>query len=163
MTISYSHPKMSDLATIMEIERASFSTEEAATEAAMKERILLINDTFIVARDEQNKVVGYIVGPAFGQRYLTDDLYHKLKSNTPELQYQTVLSLAVSPSYRHLGIGSHLLTHLAKIAIKQNRKGITLTCLAELVSFYEKNGYQNEGVSTSAHAGELWYNMVLAF
>lgn len=39
-----------DLARIMDIERAGFSEAEAATEAAMKERIEKISDTFFCSR-----------------------------------------------------------------------------------------------------------------
>ncbi len=160
MKLVINHPKLADLATIMTIERAGFSAEEAATENAMAERITLINDTFVVARNEKAEVIGYIVGPAFDQRYLTDDLYDELTPNDPKAPYQTVLSLAVAPDYHGQGLGSLLLSHLAEIAKAQHRQAITLTCLAELVPFYEKNGYQNEGISDSAHAGEIWYNMV---
>lgn len=40
------------------------------------------------------------------------------------------------------------------------REGITLTCKQELVSFYEKFGFVNHGVSDSQHGGIRWYNMV---
>lgn len=159
MEIIVDHPKMKDLATIMTIEQAGFSVAEAASEKAMAERIALINDTFIVARNKQT-VIGYIVGPAFNERYLTDELYDELTPNSLTDPYQTVLSLAVAPEYHHLGLGSKLLASLAETAKIQKRQAITLTCLADLVPFYEKNGYQNEGVSASAHAGEIWYNMV---
>ncbi|WP_314064965.1 GNAT family N-acetyltransferase [uncultured Vagococcus sp.] len=159
MTLVFNHPELKDLARIMKIEQEGFSPEEAATEKAMAERIELINDTFIVARNEE-QVVGYIVGPAYNKRYLTDDLYEELTPNDQSAPYQTVLSLAVAVDYHYQGLGSDLLSCLAERAKSQGRKAITLTCLAELVPFYEKNGYQNEGVSESAHAGERWYNMV---
>lgn len=162
MKLTFTHPKMTDLPTIMRIEQAGFSKEEAATEQAMAERIQLIKDTFIVARNERGTVVGYIVGPAFSERYLTDELYEEMVPNNQTDQYQTVLSLAVDPACHQQGLGSQLLTHLAETAKAQNRKAITLTCLEELVPFYETNGYQNEGVSDSTHAGEIWYNMVFS-
>lgn len=74
--------------------------------------------------------------------------------------YQTVLSLAVHPDFRGHGIGSQLLAELAQVAKAQGRVAITLTCLADLIPFYESNDYQNEGISASSHAGETWYNLV---
>lgn len=162
MNLTFNHPEMTDIQTIMRIERAGFSPEEAATEAAMRERIQLISDTFITAHDNE-QLVGYIVGPAFHHRYLTDELYEVLTANHPADPYQTVLSLAIDPDYQQLGIASQLLERLAETAKEQGRKGITLTCLTDLIPFYEKNGYQNEGVSASAHADEIWYNMVYEF
>jgi len=160
MTLTITPAQPQDLSQIMTIENAGFSPAEAATEASMAERIRLIADTFLVAR-EGAEVLGYVVGPAFDQRYLTDELFDKSTPNNPADAYQTVLSLAVSPAHQKEGLGSQLLTALAQVARHQHRQAITLTCLARLVPFYERNGYVNEGVSASAHAGETWYNLVL--
>ena len=68
--------------------------------------------------------------------------------------------MAVARPYRHHKIGTQLLTQLAQVARFQKRQAITLTCLADLIPFYEVNGYINEGLSASQHADEKWYNMV---
>lgn len=148
-----------DLSQIMTIENAGFSSAEAATEASMAERIQQIPDTFLVAK-QRKTIVGYIVGPAFDQRYLTDDLFERTMPNAAGDAYQTVLSLAVSPLHRHEGVAGQLLEALAVVAFDQHREAITLTCLEKLVPFYERHGYVNEGVSASSHAGETWYNLV---
>lgn len=160
MNLHFEPARLTELSEIMFIENASFSRAEAATKTAMQERIKLYPETFIVAKNGQEQVVGYIVGPAFNQRYLADALFDQSRSNRPQDRYQTVLSLAVHPDFRGQGAASQLLTELAKVAKAQGRIAITLTCLASLVPFYELNGYQNEGISTSSHAGEIWYNMV---
>ncbi len=160
MSLTINPAQAADLDQIMTIEHAGFSPAEAATSASMAERIALIPDTFLVAKQGAT-VVGYVVGPAFDQRYLTDALFEKSTPNAAGDAYQTVLSLAVSPDHRGAGIASHLLTALATVARRQHRQAITLTCLKRLVPFYEANGYVNEGVSTSTHAGETWYNLVL--
>ena len=38
-----------------------------------------------------------------------------------------------------------------------------LTCKAGLVSYYEKFGFQNRGVSPSALARQTWYDMAALF
>lgn len=151
--------QVSDLAAIMAIETAGFSPAEAATKSSMQARIAAYPETFIVAV-VADQVQGYIVGPAIDQRYLTDDLFASAAVNTDTAQYQAVLSLAVAPSRRGQGLGGQLLAELAQVATAQHRRAITLTCLQRLVSFYEANGYRNEGQSASSHAGEVWYNMV---
>jgi len=160
MTITINSAQPQDLTAIMTIENAGFSADEAATDTSMAERIRQIPDTFLVAKQGAT-VVGYIVGPAFDQRYLTDVLFEKTTPNAAGDAYQTVLSLAVSPDHRGAGIAGKLLTALAQVARTQQRQAITLTCLKRLVPFYESHGYINEGVSASAHAGETWYNLVL--
>ncbi|WP_127849566.1 GNAT family N-acetyltransferase [Lacticaseibacillus hulanensis] len=151
-------PRTDDLAAVMQIERAGFTPAEAASETSMAERIAVIPDTFFVA--ELDKVVaGFIVGPAIDRRYLTDDLFDHLTPNAPADDYAAVLSIAVAPSHRNEGLGSALLTAFAHRAKEQGRKLVSLTCLDRLMPYYEKNGYVNEGVAESTHAGEVWFNM----
>lgn len=161
MDLYYEPAHPDELLEIMKIENTGFSPAEAATTEAMAERISSYPDTFIVAKNKSAKILGYIVGPAFNRRYLTDELYGHAHPNNPDDKYQAVLSLAVDPDFRHLGIGSRLLTQLSHVATTQKRAAITLTCLQNLVPFYERNGYHNEGVSNSSHAAETWFNMVL--
>lgn len=160
MKITFGQAQPQDLDQIMAIESAGFSEEEAAKRSSMKDRIRDYPDTFLVAKDGQN-VAGYIVGPAYNKRYLDDNLYEESHPNRKSDLYQTVLSLAVNSDYQGKGIGSQLLKQLAVVAKKEGRKLISLTCLKRLVPFYEQNGYVNEGVADSSHAGEVWYNMVL--
>ena len=160
MTLKFRAAQPADLTPIMRIENAGFTPDEAATQTAMRARIAQYPDTFIVA-EENDQVLGYIVGPAIDQRYLADDLFVEAQPNAASAQYQSVLSLAVSPTAQHRGLGSALLTQLKTVAAAQHRQAITLTCLKRLVPFYEANGYVNEGVSDSSHAGEVWYNLVL--
>ncbi|MBA1435144.1 GNAT family N-acetyltransferase [Bombilactobacillus bombi] len=159
MECDFRKSQLNDLEQIMLIENSGFTPAEAATPKAMRERIKNISDTFIVAINDE-EILGYVVGPTFNQRYLTDNLYQHAPQNSRFDAYQTVLSLAVKPAFRQHGVGSQLLSRLAQIARQQNRQGITLTCLQRLVPFYELNGYVNEGLSSSQHAGENWYNMV---
>lgn len=151
----------SDLAAIMAIETAGFSPAEAATKSSMQARIAAYPETFIVAF-VADQVLGYVVGPAIDQRYLTDELFARAAVNAAAAPYQAVLSLAVAPSCRGQGLGGQLLAELAQVATAQHRRAITLTCLERLVPFYEANGYRNEGRSASSHAGEVWYNLVKA-
>nr|WP_282564738.1 GNAT family N-acetyltransferase [Liquorilactobacillus sicerae] len=153
---------MVDLAAIMRIENKDFSAAEAASPQAMAERIKIIPETFLGAYLGE-KLLGYLVGPAIRQRYLSDDLYQRVTVNLPTAQapYQAVLSLAVAPIFQNQGIGSQLLKTLAQQAKRQRRRGLTLTCLTKLVVFYQKNDFIDEGISSSKHAGEQWHNMFL--
>lgn len=159
MAIEFRNAQAADLQTIMTIENAGFTPDEAATEDSMRERIALIPDSFIVAT-ESDQLLGYIVGPAIDVRYLYDELFAHLTANDAHAQYLSVLSLAVAPDAQGRGVGGQLLAAFAARARQQGRSGITLTCLKRLVPFYEAHGYVNEGVADSAHAGETWYNMV---
>ena len=161
MTITFRNALLKDLDRIMAIEHAAFSKEEAASRTAMRERIIMIRDTFIVATDTEDRPVGYVVGPVIEERCLYDDLFDKTVKNPQIGGYQSILSLAVGENHQKQGLASKLLMALADTARTHKRKGVTLTCLEGLIPFYQKQGYVLQGVSASQHAGEIWYDMVL--
>lgn len=150
---------MADWNVIVDIESQNFSAEEAATPEAIKERIERISDTFLVAVID-DEIAGYIEGPVVSQRYLTDDLFHKVTENPNVGGFIAVTSLSVSENFKGQGLGTALLAALKDLAVAQNRQGITLTCHDYLISYYEMNGFVDEGESESEHGGTLWYNMV---
>lgn len=160
MDIHFTVPHREDLEELMDIEYAGFTPDEAATKEAMLERIEIIADSFIVARDSRDKILGYVVGPVIPQRYITDELFEHTIPNPPSGGIQSILSLAVHPHHRGKGIAVKLLNELEKMCVRYQRQGITLTCLDHLVPFYEANGYCNEGESASGHAGKVWFNLV---
>ena len=92
-----------------------------------------------------------------------DELFEETVPNPKSGGYQSILSLVVASDYRNQGLASQLLKQLEKLSQKNQRQGITLTCLEDLIPFYEQNGYQNEGISTSQHANEIWFNLVKEF
>ncbi|MEK5442314.1 GNAT family N-acetyltransferase [Fredinandcohnia sp. FSL W7-1320] len=148
-----------DLEQLLHIENEGFSVEEAATREAFIERIRLIADSFIVA-EQEGEILGYINGPVIDQPYITDDLFTEIRPNPESGGYQSVLGLAVSRKNRNQGIAKSLLEKMQELVKKNEREGITLTCKQELVSFYEKLGLVNHGLSESKHGGVNWYNMV---
>jgi GNAT superfamily N-acetyltransferase len=68
--------------------------------------------------------------------------------------------LAVAKRARNQGIAKILIEKMEELVEENERLGITLTCKQELVSFYEKCGFVNHGMSESQHGGVTWYNMV---
>lgn len=109
----------SDLDQIVAIEQAGFTPEEAGTPAAFKVRIDNLADSFLVARDDQGTVQGFIVGPVDASPYVLDDMYATSKPNQPTGGNQLVLSLAVAPSAQHQHLGSQLLAALEDVAKKK--------------------------------------------
>lgn len=156
-----------DLPAILRIERLGFNEAESGTAAQYQARINQLADTFLAARDA-DQLVGFIVGPVVDARFkyiedwMEDWMYEANVQNQNRAQpggNQTIQTIAVDPDYRGQGIGSSLLQAIEKQAIKNQRHHIALTCLLDRVPFYEKNGYVNQGIAASAHAGEVWYNM----
>ncbi|NMD71240.1 GNAT family N-acetyltransferase [Bacillus sp. DNRA2] len=148
-----------DLEDLLRIENEGFSKEEAATRDAFVQRIQMIADTFIVV-EKEGEILGYINGPIINQQYITDDLFAEIHENPNRGGYQSILGLAVSKTARNQGIAKILIAKMEELVKVNEREGITLTCKQELVSFYEKYGFSNHGISESQHGGVTWYNMV---
>ncbi|WP_462410843.1 GNAT family N-acetyltransferase [Neobacillus sp. Marseille-QA0830] len=151
--------KTEDLSELVIVENLCFTKEEAATISAFEERIQMIPDSFFVA-EEGGAVVGLVNGPVLDTPYITDDLFSKIKANPPTGGHQSILGLAVRPSHQNQGIATALLTHIEKKAKEKDRETVTLTCKKDLINYYKKHGYENNGVSSSTHGGVVWYNMV---
>ncbi len=109
--------RLDDLQAIVEIEQENFSDMAASLET-MKERILTIPDTFLVAEID-GAVAGYIEGPVVPQRYLTDDLFHQVEKNPVSGGFIAVTSLSVSPRFQGQGVGTALLATMKDLAIAQ--------------------------------------------
>jgi ribosomal protein S18 acetylase RimI-like enzyme len=151
--------KMEDLPELTAIEQLCFTKEEAATKEAFEKRIRHIPDSFFTA-EENGAVVGLVNGPVIKTAYITDDLFQEIEENPATGGNQSILGLAVRPDYQNRGVASLLLTRLEKDAREKRRETITLTCKENLISFYEKLGFHNHGVSSSVHGGVVWYNMI---
>lgn len=159
MQIQIEHVQPGDLAAVVKIERLGFSAAEAGTPAAFPERINRLRETFLVAR-MAGRVVGFIVGPAVAEPFVTDDMYTHTPTNLPRGGHQLVLSIATDPAYRGHGIGGQLLAALEQEARAAHRLTMSLDSLAKNVPFYEHHGFHKARVSDSTHANETWYSLV---
>ncbi|MFD1417937.1 GNAT family N-acetyltransferase [Companilactobacillus keshanensis] len=150
---------LSDLDEIMTIEKQGFNSAEAGSVEGYRERIQKLNKTFLVAKDDSNKVIGFICGPAVSTRFVKDEMYDKTPDNMAIGGHQLIFTIAISPNFRGQGIGSRLLNEFEKIAKRDKRESIALTCLKDRIPFYEKNGFKNMGQADSNHGNEIWFNM----
>ncbi|MDY0942237.1 MULTISPECIES: GNAT family N-acetyltransferase [Priestia] len=147
-----------DLKQLITLENKGFTPEEAASKDAFITRIKTIPDTFIVV-EENEEMIGYVNGPVISAPFITDDLFEKTISNPETGGHQSILGIVVNPQHHHKGIASMLLGAFEKQARDKQRLTVTLTCKEELIPFYEKNGYVNQGAAESQHAGVQWFNM----
>ena len=160
--IIYDTAKTTDLDDIMFVENSSFEPDERLSQASMLERIHLIPERFLVARNEMGKVIGMVMGPTSNHPYLLDEMFEETQVSLTTDPTQIIVSLAVSADYRGLGIATSLLDNLVSLARKEKRQSIALTCLARLIPYYERYGFVNKGKSQSQLAGETWYNMTFS-
>lgn len=147
---------------LAEIEAICFPSEEAAGQETLKERLIAFGTHFYLL-EREGKVIGFINGMASDKDRICDEMFEDASLHREDGDWQMVFGLDVLPDYRRRGYAGILLNYLIEEAKKQGRKGCVLTCKEYLISYYEKFGFVNQGISGSSHGGAVWYDMVLYF
>ncbi len=104
--LKFDQARAEDLDRIVEIERAGFNEAEAGSPAQYKERIQKFTGSFLVARNLEEEIVGFITGPVVDSKYdyIEDWMYEKeTESLAGPGGNQMVLTIAVHPDYRGQG------------------------------------------------------------
>ncbi|SFH93049.1 Predicted N-acetyltransferase YhbS [Tindallia magadiensis] len=162
MKLQIREAKMSDLDSIVEIEKRCFPEAEAASKESLQERVSIFTKSFYVAIAD-DKLIGFINGSVTNEQKIHDDMFHHADLHIPEGSYQSVFGLDVLPEYRCQGVAAQLMMHMIDCAKQHSRKGVILTCKEHLIDYYSKFGFENLGVSESVHGGACWYDMMLSF
>lgn len=153
---------LSDLEDIYNIEKQCFLFWEAASKEQLEERLKYFPDCFWVLETEDG-MIGFINGMATDIPDLDDTMYENAALHNKNGAWQMVFGLDILHEYRHNGYASTLMNHLIQNAKNAGRSGVVLTCKKELLEFYQKFGFQSEGISQSVHGGAVWYQMRLIF
>lgn len=151
-----------DLDRCAAIEAACFPPEQAASRAAIRDRIAAYGNHFLVG-EVDGKVVGYVMGPAIQPETIADEMFGDAACHDDSHPWQSVFSLAVHPDWQRRGYGRELLEALIAQARQEGRRGVTLTCLERKLGYYGSFGFENRGVAQSVHGGAVWYDMTLTF
>ena len=154
--------KMEDLDEIAFVESECFPFGEAATKEKFEERIKEYGTHFWLMCEEE-KVIAFVDGMVTDEKNLTDEMYEKACLHDEKGAWQMIFGVNTLPKYRRQGYAEKLLRYAINDARAQDREGLVLTCKVKLVHYYEKFGFQNEGVSESVHGGAMWYQMRLTF
>ncbi len=151
-----------DLDQITAIEQECFPASEAASRRSFENRLAHYSDHFWVLCDE-DKIIGFVNGMVSNQKDLKDEMYEDADMHEKDGKWQMIFGVDVLPAFRRKGYARQLLLFVIKEAEKQGRSGLVLTCKDRLVHYYAKFGFQDEGLSTSAHGGVSWHQMRLLF
>lgn len=151
-----------DLEGVTMVEAAAFPAAEAASGDSFRWRLEHLGDSFLVAElpDEQGiyRIIGLIdARPTYDER-LTDELFEN--GGVVAGKNQAIMGLAVLPEYQAMGVGSRLMGDFINEMKSSGYRHILLTCKEEKITYYERFGYENLGVSASVHGGARWYDMI---
>ena len=151
-----------DLAAVTALEAVCFPAAEAATEESFRSRLAHYASHFWLLEDGDT-LVSFVNGLVTNERDLTDEMYENAAMHDENGAWQMIFGVNTLPKYRRQGYAEKLLRYAINDARAQDREGLVLTCKDKLVHYYEKFGFQNEGVSESVHGGATWYQMRLTF
>ena len=154
---------MADLAAVTAVEAACFPTAEAATEKDFADRLAVYPDHFWLLEEEDGTLVSFVNGLVTDEPILRDEMYADASFHNEGGAWQMIFGVNTLPAYRKRGLAGQVLERVIAGARAQGRKGCVLTCKDKLIHYYEKFGFQNEGVSESVHGGVVWYDMRLTF
>ncbi len=144
----------------VDIEQICFPPHEACSEKAMTERIAVAPEMFLVAIDKENGLVaGFLNGIATKEEAFRDEFFTDANLQDESGKNVMLLGLDVLPEYRGKGLATEIVRQYAAREMKNGRKKLILTCLAEKVTFYEKMGFINCGIADSTWGDEEWYEM----
>ena len=135
---------------------------EAATAEEIAARLSVYPSHFFLLYAD-GILTGFIDGMVTNEKDLRDEMYADASLHDEAGDWQMIFGLNTLPSYRRLGLAGRLIEAMKEDAKKQGRKGIVLTCKEELIHYYAKFGFENEGKSNSSHGNVTWYQMRLTF
>lgn len=159
MNIKIRQASLSDLEDIIEIESACFPKAEAADALSLKARLTVFPSSFLVAETD-GKIIGFINGCVTNEETICDEMFSDPSYHQEDGKYQAIFGLDVLSAYRRQGVGASLMRALADVARREMRKGLILTCKKEKIKYYQSFGYENKGISKSAHGNAVWYDMI---
>jgi ribosomal protein S18 acetylase RimI-like enzyme len=147
-----------DLDFCDEIEASCFPADERASRERIAKRIQVFPEGFLVAV-VGGRLVGLIMSVATTTGDLADEELKDMVGHDPHGENLVVVSVAVRPEFQGRQIGRKLVIELAARARAEERKRVLLLCKADLISFYEKLGFRDQGESASTHGGSRWHEM----
>ena len=153
---------MADLAAVTAVEAACFPAAEAATEKDFANRLAVYPNHFWLLEDD-GTLISFVNGLVTDEPILRDEMYADASFHNEQGAWQMIFGVNTLPAYRRRGLAGQVLERVIADAKAQGRKGCVLTCKDKLIHYYEKFGFQNEGVSESVHGGVVWYDMRLTF
>ena len=154
---------MEDLEILTAIEAACFPPAEAATRESFAKRLAVYPNHFWLLEEDDGTLVSFVNGLVTDEPLLRDEMYADASLHNEHGAWQMIFGVNTLPQYRRRGLAGQVLERVIADARAQGRKGCVLTCKDKLIHYYEKFGFQNEGVSASTHGGVVWYDMRLTF
>jgi len=153
----------SDLDAVASLEETCFPPAEAASRESFRARLAVYPDYFLLLFLD-GELVSFVDGFVTDERDLTDEMYADASMHDPDGAWQMIFGVNTHPAYRRHGYAAKLIGEMIRCAESEGREGVVLTCKENLVSYYARFGFLDEGISSeSVHGGAVWHQMRLTF
>ena len=151
---------MNEIPQAIAIEMVCFPPNEACSALAMKERIAVASELFLVAiENETGLIAGFLNGLATDEQAFRDDFFKDANLHNPDGKNVMLLGLDVLPQYQMQGLARELMEQYSAREKARGRKALILTCLEEKVEMYKKFQFEDDGMANSTWGGESWHQM----
>ncbi len=149
-------------ADITKLEAACFPPAEAAPYDSFEARLRAFPDRFWLLYMD-GWLISMVNGSLTDERDLRDEMFHDATLHNPHGSWQMIFGVATLPDFRCRGYAGKLLETVTEQCRHEGREGIVLTCKHAKLPYYSKFGFVNEGISSSEHGGDIWYQMRIKF
>ena len=150
-----------DAAMAAALEAICFPPEQAASPTTIAERMAHYADHFWLIEDEGGTLLALVNGLCTNEPNLSDEMYESPTMHDPDGAWQMIFGVATAPAAQGQGLATRLLRTVIETTRAHGRQGLVLTCLDDLIPFYARLGFADEGPSTSNHGGVPWHQMRL--
>jgi len=150
-----------DLTACHTIEARCFPPSEAAWTTSLQTRINTYPEGFLVA-EYDGLIVGQVNSGSTHKDDISDEEFKQLIGHDPDGKNIVIFSLSVLPEYQKQGIASKLISDFTRQARKMEKSKVMLLCKPELIDYYSRHGFEDQGTSESTHGGAQWHVMSLS-
>ena len=147
---------------ITDLEAACFPSAEAAPYESFAARLTVFPDRFWLLY-LNGELVSMVNGSLTDEKDLYDGMFHDATLHNPHGRWQMIFGVATRPDHQREGHAGRLLVVALEQCLKEGKEGVVLTCKQAKVPYYSKFGFVNEGLSSSQHGGDKWYQMRIKF
>jgi len=159
-TIKLRNALRPDLQRCYEIERLSYSKEEAASKSNMQKRLIQFPQGFLLLENDK-EIIGFINSGSCHEVKLSDESFKEMLGHDSQGKNIVVMSVVVHPHYQKQGFVSLLMKKFIEDMKNLKKEEIFFICKKELIPMYEKYGFKDLGESSSTHGGVAWNEMSL--
>ena len=157
-SINIREAQFSDIEHICLIQESSQNSQDILTREILEERIRNFADTFLLASlNEQG--IAYISATILTNDSLDKWIVTISKEGFRRDNSIILEEISVHPDFQKQGFGTLLLASLKEVACQKNSPAIYLLCKDELLSYFEMNGFLEQGIVEEKRSSEVAFLM----